>query len=44
MYAEICPDCGAYLDPGERCNCEDDAEPPPQDGESPCTQRALIAG
>lgn len=21
MYARRCPDCGAYLDPGERCDC-----------------------
>ena len=21
MYARICPDCGAYLDPSERCDC-----------------------
>lgn len=23
MYAYICPDCGAYLDPGEVCDCQD---------------------
>ncbi len=22
MY-RICPDCGAHLDPGERCDCRD---------------------
>ncbi len=22
MYARICPDCGCYLDPGERCDCK----------------------
>lgn len=21
MYYRKCPDCGAYLDPGERCDC-----------------------
>ena len=21
MYGYICPDCGAYLDPGETCDC-----------------------
>lgn len=21
MTYHICPDCGAYLDPGERCDC-----------------------
>lgn len=28
MYAMICPDCGSYLDPGERCDCREnyDAE------------------
>lgn len=23
----ICPDCGAYLDPGERCDCKENAAP-----------------
>jgi hypothetical protein len=22
-YAKQCPDCGAYLDPGETCDCND---------------------
>lgn len=22
----ICPHCGAYLDPGEPCDCQDDTE------------------
>lgn len=22
MYYDICPDCGAHLDPGEKCDCE----------------------
>ena len=22
----ICPNCGAYLDPGERCDCQDKKE------------------
>ena len=21
-HQNICPDCGAYLDPGERCDCQ----------------------
>lgn len=21
MYGYICPECGAYLDPGETCDC-----------------------
>lgn len=25
MYAYICPDCGAYLDPGEQCDCNEKA-------------------
>lgn len=23
MYAHECPDCGAFLDPGERCDCKE---------------------
>lgn len=23
-HANICPDCGAYLDPGERCDCDEE--------------------
>lgn len=23
MYYKICPHCGAHLDPGERCDCQD---------------------
>lgn len=22
-YYDICPECGAHLDPGERCDCEE---------------------
>lgn len=25
-YSYKCPDCGSYLDPGERCDCRDDPE------------------
>ena len=25
MYYKICPDCGAYLDPCERCDCAEKA-------------------
>lgn len=28
MYFRICPECGAYLDPGEACDCK--KEPPPE--------------
>lgn len=24
MQYWICPDCGSYLDPGERCDCQDE--------------------
>ena len=27
MYYKVCPNCGANLDPGERCDCEDTKEP-----------------
>lgn len=23
-YYRTCPDCGAHLDPGERCDCHDE--------------------
>lgn len=23
MYYTTCPHCGAHLDPGERCDCQD---------------------
>lgn len=29
-YYNICPDCGASLDPGERCDCRDRAEEKPK--------------
>jgi len=25
-FYRICPDCGAYLDPGEQCSCHEDGE------------------
>ena len=31
MYGRPCPDCGANLDPGERCDCKDEKKSaPPQ--------------
>ncbi len=24
MHRYICPECGAYLDPGEKCDCRDE--------------------
>ncbi len=26
MYGYICPECGAYLDPGETCDCVEEKE------------------
>lgn len=26
MYCRKCPRCGAYLDPGEICDCQDDED------------------
>lgn len=25
-FYKICPDCGASLDPGEKCDCREEAE------------------
>ncbi len=25
MYGKVCPDCGARLDPGEKCDCKEKA-------------------
>lgn len=30
MYAYICPDCGAYLDPGEVCDCQEKEKAAPE--------------
>lgn len=27
-YYHICPDCGSSLDPGERCDCQDEETAP----------------
>lgn len=26
MYERICPDCGAHLDPDEKCDCQEEKE------------------
>lgn len=26
MYGYICPDCGAHLDPGEKCDCAEEKD------------------
>lgn len=28
MYYNVCPYCGANLDPGERCDCTETEKPP----------------
>lgn len=33
MYFRICPCCGAYLDPGEICDCAEKAAPGGNDTE-----------
>lgn len=39
-YYRVCPLCGATLDPGERCDCDTDAEP---DGDDETTDAAQLA-
>ncbi len=29
MYYRTCPDCGAHLDPDERCDCHDEKSAAP---------------
>lgn len=31
-YYHTCPRCGAHLDPGERCDCEDETHQETQKG------------
>lgn len=30
-YYRTCPECGAHLDPGEKCDCENDKEDNPDE-------------
>lgn len=34
MYYNVCPYCGANLDPGERCDCTETEKPPADAGTS----------
>lgn len=34
MYYNVCPCCGANLDPGERCDCTEIGKPPADAGTS----------
>lgn len=33
-YYNTCPHCGSHLDPGERCDCQDNAKKPGNQAES----------
>ena len=41
MYYHECPYCGAYLDPGESCDCEE-IENPPDDEEDRQAEKRLV--
>lgn len=34
-YYTTCPDCGANLDPGERCDCQNEQEEPTNTNKNP---------
>lgn len=40
MGYKICPYCGAHLDPGERCDCQDEENATSQRKEGPDDGRA----
>lgn len=44
MYAYICPDCGAYLDPGEVCDCRYEEKAVPGVGAPGTTAESRIFG
>lgn len=47
MYYKICPHCGAHLDPGERCDCQDkkrEAAPLQRERPQAKTPTASLAG
>lgn len=39
MGYKICPYCGAYLDPGEQCDCREEDIAVPQDEKEPAGSR-----
>ncbi len=41
-FYRICPNCGAYLDPGERCDCQDERKKPDEEVERIIRQEELI--
>lgn len=39
MYYQTCPDCGAYLDPGEVCDCKEKDRPSATNTETAKTEQ-----
>lgn len=41
MLYKICPQCGAYLDPDERCDCEQDKKNAPDRTGTPIERKIM---
>lgn len=44
MYYKICEDCGAYLDPGETCDCKEERRKALEEAEQLRMEYLVIEG